>query len=198
MVAKRKESQARVQRMAEAAAARSTDSSRHRCFVSYHVDDEAEVTRFLDDYGDQIIATVVGVTADDDFVDSDDTDYIMDRIREKYLGNTTVTIVLIGRCTWSRRFVDWEAYSSLREYKNFGVSGLVAITLPSVAEDSGRQLPPRVDDNVNDDAGYARWKKYPASKASLKSVVHEAFEARTTRDHLIDNSRDRKKYNSSC
>src|SRR6266508_6210789 len=56
MVTKRRASQARVQKMAEAAAARSTDTTRHRCFVSYHVDDEAEVTQFLNAFGDQIIA----------------------------------------------------------------------------------------------------------------------------------------------
>jgi hypothetical protein len=198
MVSRKRESQVRVQKMAEAASARSSDDTRHRCFISYHVDDEAEVTKFLDDFGDQIIGTAVGVTADDDFVDSDDTDYIMNQIRERYLGSTTVTIVLIGKCTWSRRFVDWEVYSSLREYKSYGFSGLVAITLPSVATDPERQLPPRVDDNVADESGYARWKKYPASKASLKNYVDEAFEGRSSRTYLIENSRDRKKYNSSC
>ncbi|WP_372493341.1 TIR domain-containing protein [Janibacter melonis] len=38
----------------------------------------------------------------------------MDRIRTKYLGDSSVTIVLVGSCTWARRYVDWEVYSSLR------------------------------------------------------------------------------------
>lgn len=194
----RRESQARTQRVANAATARSTDSTRHRCFISYHVDDESEVARFLDSFGDQIIATCIGVTAEDDFVNSDDTDYIMDQIREKYLGSTTVTIVLVGACTWARRFVDWEVYSTLRRYKSFGVSGLVAITLPSVAESSSRRLPDRVDDNVDGSTLYARWIKYPKSKSSLRSMVQEAYDARSTKADLIDNSRSRKKYNSSC
>jgi len=197
-MATRRESQSRVQKMAEAAAARSSDTTRHRCFVSYHVDDEDEVNDFLDDFGDQIIATVVGVTADDDFVDSDDTDYIMNQIRERYLGNTTVTIVLVGECTWTRKFVDWEVYSSLRKYKGYPLSGLVAITLPSIANLQGRRLPARVDDNVNDDKLYARWMKYPTSKAGLRSMVQEAFDARTSKAHLIDNSRARRQNNSAC
>lgn len=197
-MATRRESQVRVQKMAESAAARSSDSSRHQCFISYHVDDEAEVTQFLDDFGDQIVATCVGVTADDDFVDSDDTDYIMNRIREKYLGNTTVTIVLIGRCTWSRRFVDWEVYSSLRKYASYPLSGLVAITLPSVADLDSRRLPDRVDDNVDGEELYARWMKYPTSKSGFKSMVQEAYDARTTKANIIKNSRDRRKNNSSC
>jgi hypothetical protein len=32
----------------------------------------------------------------------------MSEIRRKYLGNASVTIVLIGSCTHSRRYVDWE------------------------------------------------------------------------------------------
>jgi MTH538 TIR-like domain (DUF1863) len=171
---------------------------RHKCFVSYHLADQDEVEEFVDDFGHVFIPTVVGVTEDDDFVDSDDTDYIMDRIREEHLGNTTVTIVLVGECTWSRRFVDWEIYSSLRTYKDFGVSGLMGVTLPSVANDPDRQLPPRLDDNVDDGKGYARWWKYPSSPASLQSCIEIAFDARTSKTHLIDNSRFRKTYNSTC
>ncbi len=166
--------------------------------MSYHVADQDEVETFIDDFGSVFIPTVVGVTEDDDFVDSDDTDYIMDRIREEHLGNTTVTIVLIGECTWSRRFVDWEIYSSLREYKDYGVSGLMGITLPSMADDPRRQLPPRLVDNVDGDRGYARWWKYPSTSASLRTCIETAFKARTSKAHLIDNSRSRKKYNSAC
>jgi hypothetical protein len=192
----RRESQARVQKMAEAAAFRSTDQTRHRCFVSYHVDDEADVSRFLDDFGDQFIGTVVGVTADDDFVDSDDTDYIMDQIRERYLGPTTVTIVLVGSCTWSRKFVDWEVYATLRTYESYAPSGLLAINLPYMG-DKGK-LPSRVSDNVKPDNGYARYLTYPSSKSSLRDWIEVAYEARSTKTHLIDNSRERRRQNSAC
>jgi hypothetical protein len=197
----RRESQRRVQRLAERASQRSTDTTRHRVFVSYHIDDENEVTDFIDHFGDEFIGTVVGVTDDDDFVDSDDTDYIMDQIRDRYLGKTTVTVVLIGRCTWSRKYVDWEIYASLRSYRDYLPSGLVAITLPSVADYAERTLPDRLADNVNGaqgDEGYAQWKRYPKSKTVLRGYVEEAFEGRTFRSHLIDNTRDRRTYNSSC
>jgi Thoeris protein ThsB, TIR-like domain len=191
-------SELRLLRLAESAARKSSDPTRHKCVVSYHMDDDDEVATFIEDFGTVFIPTVIGVTEDDDFVDSDDTDYIMDRIREEYLGNTTVTIVLVGACTWSRRFVDWEIYSSLRDYKNYGISGLMGITLPSVSNDSDRQLPPRLEDNVDGEKGYARWWRYPSSAASLRSCIEIAFNARKSKTHLIDNSRDRKKYNSAC
>jgi hypothetical protein len=191
-------SELRLQRLAESAARRSSDPTRHKCFVSYHVEDENEVATFIDDFGTVFIPTVIGVTDDDDFVDSDDTDYIMDKIREKYLSDSTVTIVLVGSCTWSRRFVDWEIYSSLREYKDYGISGLMGIALPSIADGSGAQLPPRLNDNVDGDQGYARWWKYPSSAGSLRSCIEIAFNSRESRTHLIDNSRARMKNNSPC
>jgi hypothetical protein len=194
-------SQYRLQKVADLAARKSDDPTRHRCFVSYHVDDTDEVEQFLADLGHVMIATVVGVTEEDDFVDSDDTDYIMDRIREKYLSTTTVTIVMVGTCTWARKFVDWEIYSSLRNYKTYKPSGLMAITLPSMTGVIGRTPPARVDDNISgddNDEGYARWWKYPSSASALQAHIETAFTYRTTRDDFIDNSRARRTYNSSC
>jgi hypothetical protein len=124
----------------------------------------------------------------------------MDQIREKYLTDSTVTIVLIGQCTWARRYVDWEVYSTLRRDSKNRLSGLMAVTLPSVAN-SSRQLPARVDDNLtgaDGDEGYARWWKYPSSPSQLRGYIDDASDARTSRPHLIDNSRDRKLRNSTC
>ena len=80
---------------------------RHKCFISYHQVDEDEVAKFIDDFSDVFIPKVLGVSDTDDFIDSTDTDYVMRRIRELYLTDSTVTIVMIGKCTWARRYVDW-------------------------------------------------------------------------------------------
>ena len=122
----------------------------------------------------------------------------MDQIRERYLTDSTVTIVLVGKCTWARRYVDWETYSTLRNDKNNRRSGLMAITLPSAADYDGKKLPPRVDDNVDGDKLYARWWKYPSSATSLRDLIETAFTDRTAKANLIVNSRARKLYNSSC
>lgn len=171
---------------------------RHKCFVSFHHADETEVTKFIEDYEDVFIPRVLGVSDEDEFIDSDDTDYVMDQIREKYLTDSTVTIVLVGRCTWARRYVDWEVYSTLRNDKLNRRSGLMAVSLPSVAGNANRQLPVRVDDNVAEKVGYARWYKYPTSAVSLRTWIDEAFDARTSKSHLINNTRARKINNSPC
>jgi len=78
---------------------------RHKCFVSYHHTDQDEADKFIDEFEDAFIPRVLGVSDEDDFIDSADTDYVMDQIREKYLTDSTVTIVLVGKCTWARRYV---------------------------------------------------------------------------------------------
>lgn len=193
----------RVAKAAQAAILRSQDPTRHKVFVSYHADDADEVIKFIDSFGHVFIPKTVGVSADDPWVDSSDTDYVMDKIREDYLTDSTVTVVMVGKCTWARKFIDWEVYSTLRNDKNNRRSGLLAITLPSIANSSGKKLPARADDNVirdtnNSDIGYARWWKYPTSDASLRGWIDDAFKARTQRAHLINNARARKLSNSAC
>jgi hypothetical protein len=193
--------QLQLQRFAERVAAKKADTTRHKCFVSYHAEDTDEVVSFIEDFGTEFIAQTIGVTDEDDFIDSDDTGYVMDQIRTKYLGKSTVTIVLVGKCTWARRYVDWEIYSSLRNSKHSTVNGLLAIELPSVAGKS--ELPARVTDNRSHDAngvntGYARYVAYPTNAASLRSSIGDAFAARTSRAHLIDNTRRRRQRSASC
>lgn len=190
-----------LQAVADRAASRKVDSTRHKCFISYHADDSDEVEAFLDEFGTEFIAKTIGVTDEDDFIDSDDTDYIMDRIRTKYLGDSTVTIALIGKCTWARRYVDWEVYSSLRNSKYSKVNGLLAIQLPS-RKDLETTLQARIDDNVKrengSDVGYARYHVYPGNKSILRSWISDAFNARTARADFIENTRQRRLRSASC
>ncbi|MFG3602532.1 TIR domain-containing protein [Micromonospora chersina] len=187
----------RLSRIAEAAAKKSNDPTRRKCFISYHHADQDEVEEFVESFGHLFIARILGVSDEDDFIDSDDTDYVMDCIRERYLTDSTVTIVLLGRCTWARRYVDWEIYSTLRHDKLNRRSGLMGINLPSV-EGTSVTLPARLADNVDGDKLYAQWWKYPSSDWALRSCIEDAFTARTTKSHLIDNTRARKIRSSPC
>jgi hypothetical protein len=124
----------------------------------------------------------------------------MDRIRELYLTESTVTIVLVGKCTWARKYVDWEIASTLRNDKNNKRSGLMAINLPSMGKTA--KAPDRFNDNwsVEDEVqtGYARYYVYPTRKDTLANWIQDAFDARTSRADLIDNSRALRERNGSC
>ncbi len=90
---------------------------RHKVFISYYQADQDEVVEFVntfDEERDVFIARVIGTEMSQDIIDSNDPAYVMRRIRELYLGDSTVTIVMIGKCTWARRYVDWELQATLR------------------------------------------------------------------------------------
>jgi hypothetical protein len=171
----------------------------HQCFVSHHKANAAQVTKFIDDFSDVFTARAIGVSDVDDFIDSDNTNYVMQRIRDLYLSKSTVTIVLIGSCTWARKYVDWEVASSVRDSSNDKRSGLLAINLPYMGK--GGRLPDRVDDNVSRDAngnelGYAHWYVYPKTKAQLRSWIQAAFDRRDT--HTPSPARLLRQRNSTC
>ena len=177
-------------------------ATRHKCFISYHHDDQSEVDAFLKTFADErhvFIPRALGVMAND-IIDSDDKDYVMRRIRELYLTDSTVTIVLVGKCTWARRYVDWEIASTLRNDTNNKRSGLLAINLPSMGTEG--KLPARLSDNrVSKDGvetGYARYYTYPTRKDTLANWIEDAFDARTSRASLVDNTRELRKNNGSC
>lgn len=166
--------------------------TRRKCFISYHHADEVEVEEFIqtfDHYGDVFIARGIGASMSGDIIQSMNDDYIKSRIREKYLRDTSVTLVLVGRETWGRKFVDWEVGASLRNTATARASGLLAITLPSAADYIDKKLPARVSDNVIGEFGYARWRKYPSNGAVLAKYIEEAYTAREERADLRDNSR---------
>jgi len=86
--------------------AKQLNTMAHKCFLSYNSADKTAVDDFCKTFSGSFIRR--GLKMEDDIIDSNDTDYVMRRIRQLYLQDSTVTIVLIGKCTWARRFVDWE------------------------------------------------------------------------------------------
>ena len=169
---------------------------KHRCFVSHHKVNSTAVKNFIDEFSDVFTAKTVGVTDEDDFINSEDSEYVMRRIREKYLSNTTVTIVLIGECTQARKYVDWEIASSLRNDPVNGRSGLLGINMRSVG--SQALAPPRLADNYSrEDAGsYALYQTYPSTAQVLRNAIQTAFDRRGT--HTPVNNRPLFKNNRPC
>ena len=162
----------------------------HKCFISYNAAYKAAVDDFCTEFEGSFIRR--GLMMEDDIIDSDDTDYVMRRIRELYLQDSTVTIVLLGKCTWARKFVDWEVQASLRNPKDGYPNGLVAIQLYS----SYNKLPNRVAQNT--ESGYANFYKYPSSSTSLEKIIDKSWNARFDKQSLIKNPRDRFSYNRNC
>ncbi|CAH8242705.1 conserved hypothetical protein [Vibrio aestuarianus] len=177
--------------------------ARHKCFISYHKDDEDEVNEFIKKFDhdkDVFIARGIGEEMPGDVINSNDPDYVMRRIRELYLKDSTVTLVMLGKCTWSRKYVDWELQSSLRNGDTVTANGLLGIRLPSYSKGDG--YPNRLNLNLKQDDSqedcYARVIDYPTRKDTLTKAIDAAFDRRKTHTKWIDNPRDKFKNNRSC
>jgi hypothetical protein len=162
---------------------------RRKCFISYSHFNQDEVKQFLETFADAFIPKVLGVNDKDDFINSTDPDYVMGRIRELYLQDSTVTILLIGSCTHSRRYIDWELKSTLRR-GSYTPNGLLGITLPSTNGSS--HLPERFKSNWEngEESCYAMYRSYPASVSQLKQWIETAYDRRTSRAENIQNSQE--------
>lgn len=176
-----------------------------RVFVTYHHAGQAEVTRFIERFASAFHEMrVIGVSDEDDFIDSSDTDYVLRRIREKYIRGTSATIALIGQCTWARRYVDWEIAATLRNNPTDPRGGLLAVQLPSIDGRSDIKLPPRLEMNRNYDPrtgqenGYASYHRHPSSGTVLAQWVEDAIWRRDHREPVAGSTSDLKKYNSPC
>lgn len=170
---------------------------KRKIFISHYKGDRYEVDKFITDFPDGFIPKVLGANDNDEFINSTDTGYVMQRIRDKYLEDSTVTIVLLGSCTHSRRYIDWEIKSSLQQGMDLP-NGLIGIALPS--RGGSVNLPDRLA--ANWDSGhrdcYASCWQYPSSEPELQQWIEDAYQARITRANLIDNSLPTMGYNSRC
>lgn len=183
-----------------------TNTTRRKCFVSYHHADQAWIDHFVrtfDHTRNLFIARGLGQTMAQDIIDSADPEYVMRRIRELYIVDSTVTLVMLGKCTWARRYVDWEIQASLRAPENGFPNGLLAVKLPTFPENAA--FPDRLNKNLlsgeRKAAGgdcFARWMAYPQSSDELWGAIEAAFRRRSTHAHLIVNPRERFTYNRQC
>lgn len=173
--------------------------TKRKVFISHYKGDKDEVEAFIKIFATEenvFIPKVLGVSDNDDFIESTDTDYVMTQIRKKYLDDSTVTIVLIGSCTHSRRYVDWELKTSFRQ-GNYTPNGVIGILLPS--QGTSAHMPLRLKEHwSNIEECYVSYKSYPSTAKTLHDWIEDAYDARTSKAHLIKNSQEMMKYNGKC
>jgi len=170
-------------------------------FISSFHNDRAEVDAFIYQWAtvEKVFTPKALATFDnDDFINSDNPEYVMSEIRRKYIGDASVTIVLVGRCTHSRRYVDWEIKASLRRGESLP-NGLLAYVLSSAMPQPN--LPERLAANWNYNQQqncYACYSVMPDSAATLREHIEDVFSRRTQRANLIKNDSDMMGYNAKC
>ena len=158
-------------------------SKRHRVFISYHhQNDQGYRERFESLFASRAETIISGSVNDGDINPNLSADRVRQIIRDQYLRDTTVTVVLIGKDTWARKHVDWEISSSIRNTQYNPRSGLIGILLPSHSNfRTGRYtpnlVPPRLNDNVA--CGFSKIFDWSESATEVQDWIHEAFLNRT-------------------
>lgn len=106
---------------------------KHKCFISFKMEDEAYKKAIADGLGKDYFVDKSLRSP----IDSEDEDYIMRKIREDYLSDSTVTIFLIGEHsaenTWDdQTYIKRELQGSLYNGEGNTRSGILGVVLPSM------------------------------------------------------------------
>jgi len=107
----------------------------HKCFISFKTEDVDYKKKIQEDLDIDMIDKSL-----DEPIDSDDEDYIMRKIREDYLADSTVTIHLIGEYSAENSFLQDQTYikrelqASLYNGENNTKNGILGVVLPSMYE----------------------------------------------------------------
>jgi hypothetical protein len=105
---------------------------RHKVFVSFHHANDQPYKEALISLNNRFGLFVDWSVDTGDISDDLDDNAIRQTIRDAYLQDSTVTIVLVGTETKYRKHVDWEIYSSMYDGAVNKKSGVLVINLPTV------------------------------------------------------------------
>ena len=113
-----------------------TIEQKHKVFISYHhANDQTYKEKLLEMSMLHNIFIDKSVNTED-IDDSLSSESIRTKIRDEYLIDSTVTIVLVGLETKHRKHIDWELYSSMYDGVINKKSGILVINLPSTSSNN--------------------------------------------------------------
>ena len=118
----------------------------HKCFISFKTQDH-EYKKYIHD---ELEVDMIDKSLHEP-IDSDDEDYIMRKIRENYLSDSTVTIFLIGsnsaENSWfeNQNFIKRELQASLYNGVGNTKNGILGVVLPSMTSQIYRGSQPCSD-----------------------------------------------------
>ncbi|GBE23068.1 MAG TPA: molecular chaperone Tir [Actinobacteria bacterium] len=107
----------------------------HKCFISFKTEDQAYKSEIQNNLPVDMIDKSLDVP-----INSDDEDYILQKIRDDYLSDSTVTIHLIGTRSaedlgsYEQRFIKRELQASLYDGAANTKNGILGVVLPSMSD----------------------------------------------------------------
>ena len=107
------------------------NSVQHKVFISYHHKNDQFYKDTLSEFGERKGIFIDMSVDSGDISDDLDDQAIRRKIRDEYLRDSTVIIVLVGTETKTRKHIDWEIYSSMYDGSVNKQLGVLVIQLPS-------------------------------------------------------------------
>lgn len=152
---------------------------RHKVFISYCHNDQQ--------YKEELVALgkvydiFIDKSVDTGDISENQTDeQIRTEIRDKYLRDSAVTIVLIGTDTKYRKHVDWEIHSSMYDGKFNKRSGILAVNLPTLPRSERGVRAPHNGEKVAVYPDIEYWTSLDSREKSANQYPHMP-------DRLLDN-----------
>jgi hypothetical protein len=158
------------------------NQTRHRVFVSYHHTNDQYYRNRFEQLFTNVYDIMISMSVQIGDIGYDlKTETIRQKIRDEYLRDSTVTVVLVGAETWKRKHVDWEIGASIRNTQYNPRSGLMGIVLPTYPRIDQTKydpytIPPRLYDNIK--CGFAQIYNWTEDFAIVQKWINEAFERR--------------------
>lgn len=112
-----------------------------KVFISYHHENDQHYKEYLVDMGERWGLFINGSVDTGDISDDLKAETIRQRIRDNYLRDSSVTILLCGEETRLRKHIDWELASSMIDGQKNKKSGILVFMLPSICDGSRGHAP---------------------------------------------------------
>lgn len=152
-------------------------------FVSYsHRLDQSDADDFRRKFGDS------GMVFSDRSLENLDIGYLSDdTIKDNYIRpkirQSSVTIVLIGKDTGGRWWVDWEIYYSMLKTVGNERNGVLGVLLPNKEHN--------IPNHILENSDYCEVISMPHSKFELEQAIERAYSKRFTMPNLSSPLRKR-------
>lgn len=164
--------------------------TKRKTFLSYYHNDDQNYKEYYENlFGDLIVNKSV---QDGDIKSDNSDDYIKKLIQDKYLSDTTVLVLLIGKNTKCRKHVDWEISGALNYKVGDHYAGILGVVLPthpdygkSKSQINGENFPARFWENYK--SGYAVMINWTENRFYMQKAIEKAFSRRVMTDKRINN-----------
>ena len=108
----------------------------HKVFISYHHDNDQQYKEHLVAINSRYKVFIDRSVDTGDISDDLDDQTIREKIRDEYLRDSSVTILIVGTETKNRKHIDWEIYSSMIDGSVNKKSGILVVNLPSTGSEN--------------------------------------------------------------